>query len=161
MTVTWYSRRPSDGRDIQQSRVALDHRAQATAMGLFNATTAVTGIIAALATGLVAQWLNYGATCWTATGATVIGLLLFPPLLRSHSSPQTAQATPPTGKLLIHTRHRQQASRGRPSFSVSKVVPRVGGADPRSAGAAGNGTAGRRVGNRGYMIVGHDVIIYR
>lgn len=53
---------------------------QGTAMGLFNATTAVGSVVAALLAGSVAQWLDYGATCWVAAGVTVVGMLLFLPI---------------------------------------------------------------------------------
>lgn len=54
---------------------------QGTAMGLFNASTAVASVAAALLAGSVAQWLNYGATCWIAAAFTVVGMLLFLPIL--------------------------------------------------------------------------------
>jgi predicted MFS family arabinose efflux permease len=60
-------------------------------MGLFNAATAVASVTAALAAGAVAQWLNYGATCWTAAGATIIGLIFFLPVLRKSPSAHDTQ----------------------------------------------------------------------
>ncbi|MFN2342930.1 MAG: MFS transporter [Desulfonatronovibrio sp.] len=55
---------------------------QGSAMGLFNAATAVASVSAALIAGGLAQKLGYGAICWTAASVVGIGLLLFMPVLR-------------------------------------------------------------------------------
>lgn len=55
---------------------------QGSAMGLFNATTAVASVSAALLAGGIAQKLGYGAICWAAAIVVGLGLLLFMPVLR-------------------------------------------------------------------------------
>ncbi|MFO7727218.1 MAG: MFS transporter [Desulfonatronovibrio sp.] len=55
---------------------------QGSAMGLFNATTAMASVSAALLAGGIAQKLGYGAICWTAAIVVGTGLLLFIPVLR-------------------------------------------------------------------------------
>lgn len=64
---------------------------QGTAMGLFNACTALASVLAAVLAGWVAQLFDYGATCYVAAVITVASLLLFAPILFRRHKAQDAE----------------------------------------------------------------------
>ncbi|MFP4396655.1 MAG: MFS transporter [Desulfonatronovibrio sp.] len=59
---------------------------QGSAMGLFNAATALASVTAALLAGIIAQKFGYGGICWAGSVVVGLGMILFFPVLKYSQS---------------------------------------------------------------------------